>query len=83
MNPLATRARGTQINPQMLKGIKSYMQTVKMAQNPSEALTAISQQSPQLKNIMELCKGRNPKDVFMEQCESLGYNPDEIIRMLM
>ncbi len=83
MNPLATRARGAQINPQMLKGIKSYMQTVKMAQNPSEALTAISQQSPQLKNVMELCKGRNPKDVFMEQCQNMGYDPDEIVRMLM
>lgn len=83
MNPLATRARGAQINPQMLKGIKSYMQTVKMAQNPSEALSAISQQSPQLRNVMELCKGRNPRDVFMEQCQNMGYDPDEIVRMLM
>lgn len=83
MNPLATRARGAQINPQMLKGIKSYMQTVKMAQNPSEALSAISQQSPQLRNVMELCKGRNPRDVFMEQCQNMGYDPDEIVKMLM
>lgn len=83
MNPLAIRARGAQINPQMLKGIKSYMQTVKMAQNPSEVLSAISQQSPQLRNVMELCKGRNPRDVFMEQCQNMGYDPDEIVKMLM
>jgi hypothetical protein len=67
----------------MLNGIKAYMQTMKMAQNPTQALEQICQQNPQVQNVVDLCRGRDPKEVFMEQCKKQGIDPQQIIDMLM
>jgi len=83
MNPLLQNVVKPQVNPQMLNGIKAYMQTMKMAQNPTQALEQICQQNPQVQNVVDLCRGRDPKEVFMEQCKKQGIDPQQIIDMLM
>lgn len=83
MNPLFLKAQNKQINPQMLKGIKSYMNTMKMAQNPSQAMENLCQSNPQIKSVVDMCKGKDPKDVFMDQCKAQGIDPQEIINLLM
>lgn len=82
MNPILSTQR-PQINNQMISNIKNYMGAIKMAQNPSQAIEELSRQNPRVKQMMDMCKGRNPKDVFIEQCESMGYDPKDIIQLLM
>lgn len=82
MNPLLS-VKSPQISSQMIRGIKSYMSAIKIAQNPSQAMRELSEQNPQIKELLDLCQGRNPKDVFVEQCERMGYDPKDIIKLLM
>ena len=81
MNPLL-QSVAPQINQQTLKGIKSYMNAIKMAQNPTQALTGLYQQNPQIKSVVDMCRGRDPKDVFMSECKARGVDPDQIINLL-
>lgn len=40
------------------------------------------QNNPQMQMIMQLCKGRNPKDVFFEECQKRGVDPQRILNQL-
>lgn len=82
MNPLMQALKSPQIEPQNLQTIKNTMQALNMAQNPSQALTEASQNNPAIRSVMELCKGRDPKAVFFEECEKRGISPEYIINLL-
>lgn len=78
-NPLSS------MNPQMMNGmnhIKSMMSQLKMAKNPSLIIQQLAQNNPQFAQVMQMCGGHNPKDVFYKMCSQRGINPDEIIRNL-
>lgn len=38
--------------------------------------------NPQLKQVVELCRGRNPQDVFYEMCKQRGINPEDVLNQL-
>lgn len=61
------------------KRIASMMQG---AQNPQAALSMFAQKNPQMAQIMQMCSGKNPKDVFFSECKRRGLNPDEVIAQL-
>lgn len=52
------------------------------AQNPGEMLQNMAQNNPNIKKAMDMCQGRNPKDVFMEMCQKNGMNPNDIVNKL-
>ena len=37
---------------------------------------------PAWDKAMDMCQGRNPKDVFMEMCQQNGMNPNDIINKI-
>lgn len=85
MNPLKNTNINAQINPQLAQNIqqvKSFMQQVKMAQNPKFAIQQAMQNNPQLAQVMQMCQGKNPKDVFYSMCQENGIDPEQIIGML-
>lgn len=86
MNPLMGNAGGMPtsggINMQAIQSVKRMMGMLKTVQNPQAAIMQAAQQNPMLNNVLSLCQGKNPKDVFYAQCQKMGVNPDEILSML-
>lgn len=78
MNPLG-------FNPQMLQNIqqvKGLMSQLNMMQNPQVAMQQMAQSNPQLNQVLQMCQGKNPKDVFYSVCQQRGIDPEQFIKML-
>lgn len=86
MNPLMQKMGGVPaisgINPQMLQQVKQAMNALRSVANPQQAIMQAAQQSPQLNAVIQMCQGRNPQDVFSEQCKAHGVNPDDAIKQI-
>lgn len=83
MNPLF--GGGNQMNPQMLQSIqqiKGLMNQMKSIQNPNLAIQQMAEQNPQMKQILQMCQGQNPKDVFYSMCQQQGIDPEQVIKLL-
>lgn len=52
---------------------------LKNAGNPGAMLQNMAQSDPAIKKAMDMCKGKNPQQVFMEHCQAQGVNPQSII----
>lgn len=80
MNPL-----NSGINPQMMQNIqqlKGMMQQFKTMQNPNAVFQTMAQNNPQMQQVLQMCQGKNPKDVFYSMCQQQGVNPEQILNML-
>jgi len=64
---------------QSAKRMMGMLNTVK---NPQQALMAAAQQNPQLNAVMQMCQGRNPQEVFYEECKKKGINPEDVLKEL-
>lgn len=62
--------------------IKNMMKLVKTNGNPTQLLQSMSQNNPQLKQVMTMVNGKNPKEVFYELAKQKGVNPDDILKEL-
>lgn len=83
MNPLF--GGGNKMNPQMLQSIqqiKGLMNQMKSIQNPNLAIQQMAEQNPQMKQILQMCQGQNPKDVFYAMCQQQGIDPEQVIKLL-
>lgn len=83
MNPLF--GGGNQMNPQMLQNIqqiKGLMNQMKSIQNPNLVIQQMAEQNPQMKQILQMCQGQNPKDVFYTMCQQRGIDPEQVIKLL-
>lgn len=70
------------INMQTIQSMKRMMGMLNMAKNPQAALQMAAQQNPMLGNIMQMCQGKSPKDVFSEQCKQHGLDPDATMKQI-
>ena len=83
MNPLMQAIGGTPFaNIQAIQQVKRMMNMFRAASNPQQMLMQAAQQNPAIGTVMQMCNGKNPKDVFYEQCQKMGVNPDDIINQL-
>ena len=60
----------------------SMMQMIGMLKNsgnPAAMLQSMAQSDPAIKKAMDMCRGKNPQQVFMKQCQAQGINPQSII----
>ena len=62
--------------------MQKMMGFMRGAQNPGAMLQNMAQNNPNIKKAMDMCQGRNPKDVFMEMCQKNGMNPNDIMNKL-
>ena len=83
MNPLMHGMGMTHgVNPQALQQVKRMMNMFRAASNPQQMLMQAAQKNPAINTVMQMCNGKNPKDVFYAQCQKIGVNPDDIINQL-
>lgn len=52
---------------------------LKNAGNLAAMIQNMAQSDPAIKKAMDMCRGKNPQQVFMEQCQAQGVNPQQII----
>lgn len=82
-SPAATpTASKPQINMAAIGQLKQMMGAVNTLRNPMQALQVLSGQVPVLRQVLQLCQGRNPKDVFYEECKKVGMDPNEVLSYL-
>lgn len=67
---------------QAAQQLKKIMATIQVMKNPQQAITQMAQQDPQLNAVMQMCQGRNPQDVFAEQCNAHGVDPQAAMRQI-
>ena len=73
------------MNQDMMQGIqqiKFMMKQMQTLQNPNIAIQQMAQSNPQIQQVMQMCQGQNPKDIFYSMCKQRGVDPNEIINML-
>lgn len=69
-------------NNPAIQQIKQMMNTLRGTQNPQAILQQVAQQNPQMAQIMQMCQGKNPQDVFYQMCNQRGINPNDILNAL-
>lgn len=67
---------------QAAQQLKKVMATIQVMKNPQQAIMQMAQQDPQLNAVMQMCNGRNPQEVFYDQCQKHGVNPEDVISLL-
>ena len=78
MNPLGNGNIGG-LPPQMMKNIQQVKGLMQMANgNPM----ALAQQNPMIGQVMNMCKGQNPEQMFYAMCQKQGIDPNAIINEL-
>lgn len=81
--PSTNPAMGAQNNlMQAAQSAKRMMGMLQAVNNPQQALMAAAQQNPQLNAVMQMCHGRDPREVFYEQCKKQGIDPNAVINAL-
>jgi ligand-binding sensor domain-containing protein len=51
--------------------------------DPQRAMAGILQQNPEMQNTLNtLVQGRDPKQVFYQKCNEMGYNPEDILKLI-
>lgn len=81
--PAATpTASKPQINMAAIGHLKQMMGMVNTLKNPMQALQVLSGQVPVLGQVLQLVHGRNPKDVFCEECKKVGMDPNSAMQLI-
>lgn len=75
-NPLMGMLGG---NAPAQNSIAQMIGMLKSAGNPAAMIQNMAQSDPAIKKAIDMCQGKNPQQVFMEQCHAQGINPQQII----
>lgn len=67
---------------QAAQSAKRMMGMLNTVKNPQQTLMQVAQQNPQLNAVMQMCNGRNPQEVFYEECKKHNINPDDVMNLL-
>lgn len=85
MNPLMNmigNVGGVGNNP--MSAMMQAMQVVnqiKKSGNPQAALNQMAQINPNIRQAMDMCKGKNPQQVFENACRQNGMDPGQFTGM--
>ena len=83
MNPLLSMMGGSGNNPMaaMMQAM-SVVNQIRQTGNPQAAINAMAQQNPNIKKAMDMCKGKNPEQVFNQMCQQNGMDPGQLTVMM-
>lgn len=79
-----TQNQSLQNSMQQLQSIKQAANMIKGNSNPMQMLQVMSQQNPQMSEIINLVNsnGGNAKAVFLQKAKEMGIDPNSIINQL-
>lgn len=83
MNPLANSGLSNGLPPEIMQNIYQVRGMMKMCNgNPNAILQQIGENNPMLNQVMQMCKGHNPQEVFMSMAKQRGIDPNAILNEL-
>lgn len=62
--------------------LRNMMQTIKTVRNPQAAFNQMAQNNPAMQQVMQMCNGRDPQQVFYEMCKQRGVDPESVLSQL-
>lgn len=62
--------------------LRNMMQTIKTVSNPQAAFNQMAQNNPAMQQVMQMCNGRDPQQVFYEMCKQRGVDPESVLSQL-
>lgn len=84
MNPLMSMLGNMGGGNNPMSAMMQAMQVVnqiKKSSNPQVALNQMAQTNPDIKQAMDMCKGKNPKQIFEDTCRKNGMDPVQFTGM--
>lgn len=83
MNPLFGGGAPTGgMNVQAIQSVKRMMNMLQFAQNPQQAIMDAARQNPALNAVMQMVSGKDPRQVFYDECQRRGIDPEDILSQL-
>lgn len=70
------------VNQAMLGSLANMVKMLEGSGNGNKALQMLAGTNPQVKSIMDMCSGKNPRDVFIQECQNRGVNPQYALNVL-
>lgn len=55
---------------------------IKKSGNPQAVLNQIAQSNQNIKQAMDMCRGKNPQQVFEQMCKQNGMDPEQFTGMI-
>lgn len=62
--------------------LRNMMQTIKTVSNPQAAFNQMAQNNPAMRQVMQMCNGRDPQQVFYDMCKQRGVDPESVLSQL-
>nr|DAG57209.1 MAG TPA: protein of unknown function DUF1858 [Bacteriophage sp.] len=75
-NPLFTQAMQQAVGQNPIAQLYGMFRN---SQNPQAMLSQLAKNNPQMAQVMQMCNGRNPQQVFYEMCQRQGVDPNSIL----
>ena len=85
MNPLMSVIGNMGGSKNPMSAMMQAMQVInqiRKSENPQAALNQIAQSNPNIKQAMDMCKGKNPQQIFESGCRKNGIDPAQFTGML-
>ena len=85
MNPLMSMIGNMGGSKNPMSAMMQAMQVINQIRksgNPQATLNQIAQSNQNIKQAMDMCKGKNPQQVFEQMCKQNGMDPEQFNGML-
>lgn len=84
MNILNNRAgTPTAVPPQIMQGISQIKQMQSLFKGtPQQIVAQMAQSNPMFNEVIQMCKGQDPKQVFEMMCRQRGIDGNAILKEL-
>lgn len=70
------------MNMSAMQQMKQAMGMFRAMKNPQQALQMIVQQNSESAAILQMAQGKNPVDIFREECRKHGKDPEQMMNAL-
>lgn len=65
---------GMGVPDEMMESFSNMFRTLKSAPNQGQALSMLAKVNPQFREVVNFCNGRDPKEVFIQECQRRGID---------
>lgn len=70
------------MNMGAMQQMKQAMGMFRAMKNPQQALQMIAQQNPESAAILQMAQGKNPVEIFRDECRKHGEDPEQMMNIL-
>lgn len=80
MNPLNNNQGLPPQLQQSISQVKGIMNM--MSGNPNQMFEQLGKQNPMFSQVLQMCNGQNPEQVFYSICKQRGIDPQAVLKQL-